>query len=92
MLYFQRKLYVYGGLVNKQITNEFWVLDVDSLNWTLSTTSNNPRIQLSVAGHTAHALGDIMYVIFGHSPLYGYLNTVQEYNFSKFRERHYMIE
>ncbi|XP_067009750.1 attractin-like protein 1 isoform X3 [Anabrus simplex] len=42
---------------------------------------------LRSAGHTANLVSgrggkaDKMVVIFGHSPLYGYLNTVQEYNF-----------
>lgn len=33
-------------------------------------------------GHTATVVNDKMIVIFGHSPIYGYLNTVQEYDFT----------
>lgn len=42
---------------------------------------------LKSAGHTATLVttesrkSDRMIVIFGHSPIYGYLNTVQEFNF-----------
>ena len=32
-------------------------------------------------GHTAHVVSNRMIVIFGHSPKYGYLDTVQEYHF-----------
>ena len=32
-------------------------------------------------GHTAHVVANRMIVIFGHSPKYGYLDTVQEYHF-----------
>ena len=32
-------------------------------------------------GHTATVQSNRMIVIFGHSPKYGYLNTVQEYHF-----------
>jgi len=34
-------------------------------------------------GHTANVIASRMIVIFGHSPKYGYLNTVQEYHFGK---------
>ncbi|XP_014675369.1 PREDICTED: attractin-like protein 1 [Priapulus caudatus] len=32
-------------------------------------------------GHTANVVDDRMVVIFGHNPVYGYVNTVQEYFF-----------
>lgn len=45
---------------------------------------------LKSAGHTATLVSsknkrmvERMVVIFGHSPVYGYLNTVQEYYFGK---------
>ncbi|XP_044007084.1 attractin-like protein 1 isoform X2 [Aphidius gifuensis] len=53
-------------------------------NKTMSMTMCGP---LNVAGHTAtlihdsHDKNEKMVVIFGHSPQYGYLNTVQEYYF-----------
>lgn len=34
-------------------------------------------------GHTATVVNDKMIVIFGHSSIYGYLNTVQEYDFER---------
>lgn len=46
---------------------------------------------LRSAGHTATLVpghlsrrSDMMVVIFGHSPIYGYLNTVQEYHFGEY--------
>lgn len=44
---------------------------------------------LKSAGHTATLVtnkqkkNERMVIIFGHSPVYGYLNTVQEYYFGK---------
>lgn len=78
----QSVIYMYGGVVGNAITNELWTLD---------TTKNNPTWQqlvpvnssepLSAVGHTAHVIDDTaMFVIFGHNPVYGYLNTVQRYD------------
>ena len=49
---------------------------------------NEKGIAIKVVGHTSHVVhttdGDIMFVIFGHSPIYGYMNTVQKYNISEY--------
>ncbi|XP_046435096.1 attractin-like protein 1 isoform X1 [Neodiprion pinetum] len=86
------KIYMYGGVIqNSTITNEIWAFDVSSQVWENVTVRNNCSNRtmcgpLKVAGHTAtlvqtHGKKEKMVVIFGHSPQFGYLNTVQEYYF-----------
>ena len=36
---------------------------------------------LAAVGHSAHCIDNSMFVIFGHNPVYGYLNTVQRFDF-----------
>lgn len=79
----QDALYMYGGLQGKTITNELWRFDINSHEWTLNAGKPN-NTGKAVVGHTAHVIDGIMYVIFGHSPVYGYMNTVQEYNICKY--------
>ena len=81
-------MYMYGGLVDNEITDELWLFNISAREWIpigleLVKHSHPLSTYLRVVGHTAHIIGDIMYVIFGHSPVYGYLNTVQECDLSK---------
>ncbi|XP_012222964.1 attractin-like protein 1 isoform X2 [Linepithema humile] len=87
---FGDKIFMYGGVVhNSTVTNEIWAFDVSSKVWenvTVHDDCHNRTIcgPLKVAGHTAtlvqsHGKKEKMVVIFGYSPRYGYLNTVQEY-------------
>ncbi|XP_015604179.1 attractin isoform X2 [Cephus cinctus] len=89
---FGDKIYMYGGVVqNSTVTNELWAFDVSAKVWenvTVHDNCNNKTMcgPLKVAGHTANMVQsngkkEKMVVIFGHSPQYGYLNTVQEYYF-----------
>ncbi|XP_043267343.1 attractin-like protein 1 isoform X2 [Venturia canescens] len=89
---FGDKIYMYGGVVqNSTVTNEIWAFDISAKVWenvTVRDNCNNKTMcgPLKVAGHTAnliklHGKDEKMIVIFGHSPQYGYLNTVQEYSF-----------
>ena len=69
----------------------------DHCNGTGGPYSNGSHVcsPLRSVGHTATVVAtqskksDRMIVIFGHSPIYGYLNTVQEFYFGKFSERKY---
>ncbi|XP_011499163.1 PREDICTED: attractin-like protein 1 [Ceratosolen solmsi marchali] len=90
---FGDKIYMYGGVIeNSTVTNEIWAFDVSAKLWENVTVHDNCLNKsmcgpLKVAGHTAnliqsHDKKEKMVVIFGHSPQYGYLNTVQEYYFS----------
>ncbi|XP_055371628.1 attractin-like protein 1 [Condylostylus longicornis] len=94
---FGDKIFMYGGVVPREgISGELWAFDVNAKTWeniTVKTDYCNGTFAmcgpLKVAGHTATLVpgfGDrsnyqFMVVIFGHSPQFGYLNTVQEYNF-----------
>ncbi|XP_070211800.1 attractin-like protein 1 isoform X1 [Littorina saxatilis] len=73
---FQNQLYVYGGVRNGQVTDELRVFNISSGTWTKVLSSGYP-----VSGHTAHIVDGKMMVFFGYSPVYGYLNHVQEYDF-----------
>ncbi|KAK7866706.1 hypothetical protein R5R35_003244 [Gryllus longicercus] len=79
------------------VSAELWAFDVNAKTWENITVRTEPCNStgtnisllcgpLRVAGHTATLVtsrdgDDKMVVIFGHSPQYGYLNTVQEYQF-----------
>lgn len=88
---FGDKIFMYGGVVeNSTVTNEIWAFDISSQVWenvTVHEICNKSMCgPLKVAGHSANLIytedrKEKMIVIFGHSPQYGYLNTVQEYNF-----------
>ena len=82
---------MYGGVIGTQITDEFWQFNMTSKEW---LQVDLPFIQSehsdsqwhAVAGHTAHVIDGTMYVIFGRSPVYGYMNLVQECDLSKYLE------
>ncbi|XP_066586444.1 attractin-like protein 1 isoform X2 [Prorops nasuta] len=88
------KIYMYGGIIqNSTITNEIWSFNISANVWekiAVHDICHNSTMcgHLKVAGHTAtvvqshERLGkkEKMIVIFGYSPQYGYLNTVQEYH------------
>uniref|UniRef100_A0ABD2XI47 Attractin-like protein 1 n=1 Tax=Trichogramma kaykai TaxID=54128 RepID=A0ABD2XI47_9HYME len=90
------KIYMYGGVIeNSTVTNEIWTYDLVGRQWDNLTAHERCHHRsamcgpIKVAGHTATLVQDRqdpdrrdkMVVIFGHSPQYGYLNTVQEFYF-----------
>ena len=82
---------MFGGLEHITITDELWRLDLNKESWHLvnvKTTSPAHEV-MAVVGHTAHVIDGIMYVVFGHSPVFGYMNTVQEYNICKWGSQLY---
>ncbi|XP_053204126.1 attractin-like protein 1 [Panonychus citri] len=84
-------IYMFGGIVkNTKVVNELW--RYDGKHWTALRSDDNRGClsglnglcaPLTVMGHTANVIGDRMIIIFGHNPIYGYLNTVQEYDFKR---------
>ena len=82
---------MYGGTMGSGHTShELWALDLDMVTWSRvdvdsgQCLSNGDRKlcgPLHSMGHTANVISNRMIVIFGHSPKYGYLNTVQMYHF-----------
>lgn len=94
---FGDKIYVYGGVMaNAQICNELWAFDINANTWENITVRSEPCIHtnntamcgpLRSVGHSATLFtnkslkSEIMIVTFGYSPIFGFLNTVQEYHF-----------
>lgn len=66
-------MYIYGGVYGQHIESRLWIYNMTSRTWHF----NDFGVNDAVAGHTAVVVDQVMYVIFGHSPVYGYLNTVQ---------------
>ncbi|XP_069140084.1 attractin-like protein 1 isoform X2 [Argopecten irradians] len=80
---YRNHLYMFGGVVGQDtphISRNLYVYNINTSTWNVSTVENKLAIPVAVAGHTAHIINGIMYVIFGHSPIYGYKNRIQEYN------------
>lgn len=90
------KIYMYGGVIEgKGVTSELWAFDGYSKKWeniTVKTEFCNSSFAmcppLESVGHTATLVpgdagskSEYMVVIFGYSPIFGFLNTVQEFNF-----------
>ncbi|KAI5713792.1 hypothetical protein M8J76_005469 [Diaphorina citri] len=87
------------GLTVHEVCNEVWAFDTSAKTWENITVKFEPPCQhssphntsmcgpIKSAGHTATLVTSNnqirMVVIFGHSPDYGYLNTVQEYYFGR---------
>ena len=87
---YNQSLFMYGGLLeNGTISNELWRYDIKQNHWNL-VEANFKQDQctydycapLSVTGHTANVIDDRMIVIFGYNGKFGFLNTVQEFNFN----------
>ncbi|XP_078787636.1 attractin-like protein 1 isoform X3 [Oryzias latipes] len=79
-------IYMFGGKLEAgtyNITDEMWVFNIPGRTW--SPRKPAPPPPYAVEGHTAHVveLSDgepTMLVFFGYSPIYSYINKVQEYN------------
>ena len=79
------------GKYRGQITHELWALDITTTQWELKRVKTDGCYRqdvvcgpLAVVGHSAVVVGnDRMLVLFGHSPVYGYVNYVQTYHFGK---------
>ncbi|CAG12613.1 unnamed protein product, partial [Tetraodon nigroviridis] len=88
---YQDEMFMFGGQVEGgggNVSDELWVFNVPSRTW----QRRNPVVaqpahtqMFAVEGHSAHCIqlegGDaVMLVIFGYSPIYSYINTIQQYN------------
>uniref|UniRef100_A0A0N4ZAS5 Attractin n=1 Tax=Parastrongyloides trichosuri TaxID=131310 RepID=A0A0N4ZAS5_PARTI len=86
MVLYKNKLYIFGGVLDKKtITNEFWSFDIITKEFTLLNAHNDSytSLPLAVAGHTAHIIGDEMYVFFGYNPYEEFIHQTQIYSFGK---------
>ncbi|XP_061186273.1 attractin-like protein 1 isoform X2 [Saccostrea echinata] len=80
MVAYQNKLYVFGGVEGNVTSRDLWIFNTTSLSWSVQRYNSTVPIPMGVAGHTAHIVKGVMYVLFGYSPIYGYQNRIQEYN------------
>ncbi|KAL4231921.1 hypothetical protein ACF0H5_009497 [Mactra antiquata] len=76
MIHYKDCLYIYGGVSGKHIESKLWIYNATNDTWSYKKYDDI----YAVAGHSSIVIGNIMYIIFGHSPIYGYMNTVQEMN------------
>uniref|UniRef100_A0A0N5C9V4 Attractin n=1 Tax=Strongyloides papillosus TaxID=174720 RepID=A0A0N5C9V4_STREA len=86
MVLYKNKLYIFGGVLNKKvITNELWSFDIITKEFNLLSPHNDSysSLPLAVAGHTAHIIGDEMYVFFGYNPYEEFIHQTQIYSFTK---------
>ncbi|RWS30423.1 attractin-like protein [Leptotrombidium deliense] len=83
-------LYIYGGMnSNGSVFNELWMYDIELEEMSIVIDASNLHEHclteycspLPSMGHTAVVAHNKMFVIFGYNPKYGYLNSVQEFNF-----------
>lgn len=80
---------MFGGKLEAKlgnVTDEVWVFNIPRRAWSQRKPAPPPPYALE--GHTAHVveLADgepVMLTFFGYSPVYSYINKVQEYNISK---------
>ncbi|XP_061822707.2 attractin-like protein 1 [Nerophis lumbriciformis] len=88
---YQDDIFMFGGKLEagwNNVTDELWVFNIPSRTWQRRNPVTGPPAQAqiyAVEGHTAHCVvlddGEvIMLVIFGYSPVYSYISSVQEYN------------
>jgi len=81
------KIYMYGGVMRSgHVSKELWSFDLDSREWDKETVIRGRCLgelcgEIHCAGHTATLVENRMILMFGHSPKYGYMDTVQEYHF-----------
>jgi len=81
------KLFMYGGVMRSgHVSKELWSFNIETKEWTREAPKTGRCLgslcgEIHSAGHTATVVQNRMIVIFGHSPQYGYLDTVQEYHF-----------
>ncbi|KAF3841715.1 hypothetical protein F7725_023666 [Dissostichus mawsoni] len=79
-------IYMFGGKLESKsanVTDELWVFNIPRRTW--SPRKPAPPPPFGVEGHSAHLVElrdgeQVMLVFFGYSPVYSYVNKVQEYN------------
>lgn len=89
---FNHTIYVYGGILrNGTIVSDFWAYNINTGIWSRVYEESITKIYsefccpIPSMGHTATLVNNIMIIIFGYNPTYGYLNHVQHYNIGKYK-------
>ncbi|XP_037554056.1 attractin-like protein 1 [Nematolebias whitei] len=80
-------IYMFGGKLETgtaNVSDELWVFNIPTRSWSPRKPAPPPP-PYALEGHTAHVVqlvsGEpVMLTFFGYSPIYSYINKVQEYN------------
>ncbi|XP_017164380.1 attractin-like protein 1 [Poecilia reticulata] len=83
---YQDCIYMFDGKLETgpaNITDELWLFNIPTRSWLPQKPASAPLYALE--GHTAHVVilpngNPVMLVFFSYSPIYSYINKVQEYN------------
>uniref|UniRef100_A0A3P9NJK9 Attractin-like 1a n=1 Tax=Poecilia reticulata TaxID=8081 RepID=A0A3P9NJK9_POERE len=86
---YQDCIYMFDGKLETgpaNITDELWLFNIPTRSWLPQKPASAPLYALE--GHTAHVVilpngNPVMLVFFSYSPIYSYINKVQEYNINK---------
>jgi len=81
--WFQQSLILFGGICQGVVSNETWIFNTVSSQWTLLEISNLVEKPLGVTGHTATVVGHDMIVLFGYNPELGFVNKIQVFSLGK---------
>ncbi|UXI20195.1 cytosol aminopeptidase [Sarcoptes scabiei] len=89
VIIFNHTLIIFGGILrNGTVVSELWAFNVLLKQWFiidgLSMTNSDFCCPLASMGHTATLVNNMMIIIFGYNPTYGYLNHVQHFNLDNF--------
>jgi hypothetical protein len=80
---------MYGGVIimNGSVSAELFQYNTTGNKWKQLSLITKGWSPIAVAGHTAQCISvggsPVMFVIFGHNPFHGYMNTVQRYDTSE---------
>ena len=81
LFFFQKKLYIFGGIKDKAITNELWEFNTLKKTWRMLTVSGATPV--GVTGHAAVVVVNQMYVFMGYSSEKSYYQNVQQLDLGK---------
>jgi len=78
---------MYGGVVDGVVSSELWQYNTTMNKWKQLSMITKGISPFAVAGHTSHCVNlagtSVLFVIFGHNPVLGYVNSVQRYDIGK---------
>ena len=78
--WFQNSLILFGGICRGVASNETWIFNTLSGQWTLVEINNLFFKPVGTTGHTATVVGQEMIVLFGFNPEHGFVNRIQVFN------------
>eukprot|EP00794_Sanderia_malayensis_P005708 gene5708-6408_t len=76
MAYYNKKLFIYGGISGSETSNELWEFDILTKSW-IKLNSRLAKKPVDVTGHAAVVVANKMYVFMGYSSDKSFYNGVQ---------------